>query len=341
MTSRRVKFFLILTVIGAATGTAGAAAVSRTQLQDYAQWNARVDAVMQTASRLAGRTERLDALSREIASGSVSDEDARLRGAAIISDLRTRLAKIRARARNLPPPPVTAHQPRNKAAQVKRQYTDQLTEKVAGIVESSVAIYESAISGEKTVEKKLYMKFSQQMIVLLEAENQTNLAAIASQPADPLHPQYHLLSCVVETNEAMMAIWNAIIDVSRGQDASRIHARMTRRIGRAGSRVKTLTRKGREQVKTYRKLFREGRQRGEYPKVQVDLLNRMMDTYEPAYDVEEKIADALLAYSELPNMAEQTDAHRRKAEEILGAIGPLAERREKLQARRTQMAANL
>lgn len=341
MIIRGSKFF-ILAVIAAATLTAAAmAATSRAQLTEYAQWNARVDEVIETASRLLGRTERLDQLSRKVAAGSVDFKNARLHGATLISDLRERTKQVHARAQDLPPPPVTTDQTRNKAAQAKRQYAEQLSRKVANIVETSIAIFDSALEGERRVEKPLYMKFSHQMIVLLEAENERNRAAIASQPADPMHPQHHLLSCVVETNEAMIAIWKAIIDVSHGQDAARIHARMKRRITSAGNRVKVLARRGREQVEVYRKLFGSGQDRGDYPKAQVDLLNRMMDTYAPAYEVEEKIADALLAYAELPNMAEQTDEHRRMAEEILGAVGPLAEQRERLQARRTQMAASL
>jgi hypothetical protein len=338
---RRPGFFILAVIATAVMSAAAAAATSRAQLQESARWNARVDAVTRTASALVSRTDRLDQLSRQMAAGSLDAANARLRGAAIIADLRERLKDVRAEAKALPPPPVTADQTRNKASQAKRLYAEQLVTKVAEILETSISIFEAAMAGEKRLEKRLYTKFSHQMIVLLEAENETNRAAIASQPADPLHPQYHLLSCIVETNEAMVAIWQSIIDVSHGQDAARIHARVKARIVRAANRVKLLASRGREQVEVYRKLFGKGLERGEFPKAQVDLLNRMMDTYEPAYEVEEKIAAALLAWSELPNMAEQTDDHRRRAEKVLGTIGPLAEQRERLQARRTQMAGQL
>lgn len=314
------------------------AAATGAQLQAWAEWNARADQVTRAASGLVARTEKLDRLTREVAAESLSAGDARLRGAVIIADLRERLEEVRADAQALPPPPVMPDQARNKAAQSKRRYAEQAAANVAEILETSVAVFDAALAGQPQIEKRLYRKFSRQMIVLLEAENATNVAAIAVLPTEPLHPQYHLLSCVVETNEAMIAIWRAIIDVSHGQDAARMHARMRKRIAGAADRVQQLTRGGREQVKVYRTLFAEGGASGHYPKTQVDLLNRMMDTYDPAYEVEEKIADALLAYSGLPNMAEQTDTHRQRAEEILGTIGPLAEQRERLQAQRTKLA---
>lgn len=339
---RNKPAILLFVIAGAVVLTLpDAEAKSRTRLQATAEWSAQIDDLTNDATKLIARTEKLDALSRRVAGESLEPEDARLRGATIISDLRTRLAKIRERARALPPPPVMPNQAVNKANQSKRAYVDKLVDGVARLLETSVSIYDAAIEGKGGIEKQLYLKFSHQMIVLLESENETNRAAIASQPRDPLHPQYHLLSCIVETNEAMKAIWRAIIDVSHGQDAARIHARMQRRILQARSRIRQLAKNGRGQVKVYRTHFRKGEKSGRFPKAQVDLLNRMMDTYAPSYEVEEKIAAALVAYSELPNMAEQTDAHRQKAEDILGSIGPLSQERGRLQARRTRLAGQI